>query len=135
MESTVSHIGVVEKVDGNVVTVRITQQAGCSQCGLSSHCNAAGAGIRRVSVVQPQNKCRPGQQVCVEASSTVGLQAAWWAFGLPLVLMVAVAIAVGWATKSDASTALAGLAVLIPYAAALYLLRGRISKKLTFRIV
>ena len=135
MEDMVSHIGVVEKVEGSEVTVLITRQHGCSQCGLSSHCNAAGTGIRRVSVIHPEGVLHPGQQVRVEAGSTVGLKAAWWAFGLPLLLMVAVALAVGSATKSDACAAVAGLASLVPYAVGLYLLRGRMGRRLTFRIV
>ena len=55
-------------------------------------------------------------------------------FCLPLLIMVAVLMVVLWQSHDEGTAALASVLVLAPYYMALWILRDRVSRQVTFRI-
>ena len=135
MSNKIKHSGVVENILGDSVQVRIVQTSACAACKVAGYCNASESKEKLVDVYHVDTRnLRVGDVVTVTASTQVAAQALLLSFGLPLVVLVAVLIAVLLITGNEGAAALSGLAALVPYYAVLFLFRNRIRDKLSFSI-
>ena len=75
-----------------------------------------------------------GDTVVVSASVGMAMQALFYGFGLPFIVLVGVLFAVYAFTSDESLSAIAGLAALVPYYAILYVLRDRMRGKMSFEI-
>ena len=75
-----------------------------------------------------------GDSVRVLADTSVGFRASWYGYLLPLVLMVVALVTVLNVSGSEGTAALSSLGILIPYYICLYLLRGKLKRRLSFSI-
>ena len=82
-DNNISHKGIIEKVEGDRVFVRITQQSACSGCHAKSMCTASEQKEKIVEVQARGERFSVNEMVEVYARSSVGLKAVWWAFVLP----------------------------------------------------
>ena len=88
MSESINHNGIIEKIDGNAVFVRIIQQSACSGCHAQSMCSASEKKEKIIEV----NDNNPGrfhvnEEVTLCGQSSLGLQAVFLAFVLPLILL------------------------------------------------
>ena len=136
MSNRISHSGVIDKIDGDHVQVRIVQTSACAACKVAGYCNAAESKVKMVDVFcdSVAKQLSVGQTVTVTVSRQVATQALLWAFGLPFLLMVSVLIIVLKWTGSEGLAALSGLGILVPYFIALWLFRDRMRDRLSFSI-
>ena len=75
-----------------------------------------------------------GQQVTVVGRLGLGLRATLWAYVVPLLLLMAVLLAVSQVTGSEGLGALMCLLALVPYYGALYLFRNRLQRTFQFQV-
>lgn len=135
MGEKITHAGVVEHIDGSRVRVRIVQTSACAACKVSGHCNAAEAKEKLVDVFTASaSQLKVGDAVTVAASRQMATQALLLAFGLPLVIMLAVLLAVLSLTGREGLSALCALGALLPYYGVLWLLRSRLQQRMAFWI-
>ena len=136
MSREIRHVGVVDAVEGDCVRVRIQQEAACGSCRLSSRCRSADSKERIVEVcgVTDTGSYAPGDNVVVTASAGMAATALLYGFGLPLAVMAAALVAAYALTRSETTAAVTAIVALVPYYAALYLLRGRMRDKMAFGI-
>lgn len=136
MANTISHAGVIDSIDGNVVHVRIIQHSACSSCKLSNHCTSAESKEKIIDVNVDDSTCFSiDENVNVIASQSVGTKAVIYGFVLPLAIMLlAVILPIQLFGSSEAVAALIGLASLAPYYTLLYIMRNRLQKVLVFQI-
>lgn len=135
MGEKITHAGIVEQIDGSRVRVRIVQTSACAACKVAGHCNAAEAKEKLVDVFTASaSQWKVGDAVTVAASQQMATQALLQAFGLPLVIMLAVLLAVLSLTGREGLAALCGLGALLPYYAVLWLLRSRLQQRMAFWI-
>ena len=136
MSNRISHSGVIDKIDGDHVQVRIVQTSACAACKVAGYCNAAESKVKMVDVFcdSVAKQLSVGQTVTVTVSRQVATQALLWAFGLPFLLMVSVLIIVLKWTGSEGLAALSGLGILVPYFIVLWLFRDRMRDRLSFSI-
>lgn len=136
MTNNIEHIGIVENMDGMHISVRIVQTSACSTCVAAGHCNASEMKVKIIDVYTPDyNRYTVGQEVRLLGSSSMGMQAVLWAFGVPFVILVIVLSVLQLALGlSEVVSALGALASLAPYYVVLYLLRHKMSKKFSFTI-
>ena len=135
MSNKISHLGVVDSIEGDCVKVRIIQTSACAACKVASHCNASESKEKLVDVFGCDTaKYSTGQEVVVSASKEVANRALLLGFGIPLLLMVAVLLIVLRWTGDEGIAALASLGALIPYYILLWLLRDSIRQQVSFRI-
>ena len=135
MGEKITHAGVVEHIDGSRVRVRIVQTSACAACKVSGHCNAAEAKEKLVDVFTASaSQLKVGDAVTVAASRQMATQALLLAFGLPLVIMLAVLLAVLSLTGREGLSALCALGALLPYYGVLWLFRGRLQQRMAFWI-
>ena len=135
MSDIVTHSGIIERIDGSTLKVRIVQTSACAACKVAGHCHAAEAKEKIVDVVTPDaSRWQVGERVTVAASRQMATQALLLAFGLPLVIMLAVLLAVLLLTGREGLAALCGLGALLPYYAVLWLTRKNLQRRLAFWI-
>lgn len=132
----ISHDGVVQSVEGELVRVRILQSSACSGCAAKQMCSSAEAKEKLVEVLSPvADSYRVGQEVVLEGRLSDGRRAAIIAYGLPLVFLL-LALAAGVVlTGRDAVGALCALmAVAVYYAVIFLFFRERLQQTFSFRI-
>lgn len=129
------HRGTVESVTGKHINVRIVQTSACSACGARRLCNAAESKEKLVDVVSPDaSSYQAGDEVLLTGSTRMGLAAVWWAYILPLLLLLFVLFLSVWVTSSEPAGALLALCVLAVYYVLLYGNRKRLTNKFSFTI-
>ena len=135
MSNKISHPGVIDRIEGDCVKVRIIQTSACAACKVASHCNASESKEKLVDVFGCDTaKYSTGQEVVVSTSKEVANRALLLGFGIPLLLLVAVLLIVLRWTGDEGIAALASLGALIPYYILLWLLRDSIRQQVSFRI-
>ena len=134
MSNRISHSGIIESVADNLVKVRIVQTSACASCKVASHCNASESKVKIVDVLTPGSAYQVGQQVVVTASQQVARLSLLLGFGLPLLILVGVLVAVLRLTGNEGLAALSALGALLPYYLLLWLFRRSVSQRVSFRI-
>lgn len=134
MSESIYHDGIVEKIDGNSVFVRIIQQSACSGCHAQALCTASEKKDKIIEITDTSGTYRPGEKVRICGRSSLGLQAVFLAFVVPLILIV-VALTAGnqwqWGDTASAATC---LILLAAYYGLLYLFRDKLGKRFTFTL-
>lgn len=135
MSQKISHAGVIERIEGDSIKVRIVQTSACAACKVASHCNAAESKVKIVDVFGCDTaKYSTGQEVTVWASRDVANRALLLGFGVPFLLLVCVLMIALRFTVNEGAAALWALGSLVPYYFALWLLRDRIQRGISFQI-
>jgi len=122
MSESINHNGIIEKIDGGTVYVRIIQQSACSGCHAKSMCT------------DNSGKFHINEEVQLCGQSSLGLQAVLLAFVFPLIIVFA-AIVTGTSMQWEETTSgLTGLLLLVPYYCILYFLRDKLKKRFIFTL-
>ena len=136
MAQDIRHQGVIDSVEGQTVMVRITQSSACGGCQARNICRAAESKDKLVEVsCADASGFSAGQAVTVAGAESLGMKAVAFAFGLPLLLLLAALITAMSVAGSEKVAAIAALGVLVPYYIVLFLLRDRFRKDFQFRII
>lgn len=136
MTDRIKHSGIVDKVEGDTVCVRILQTSACPGCKVAGHCNASESKVKTIMVhgVKNASLWNIGDAVTVSASASVAFHALLFSFGIPFVVMTVVLLVVFMTTGNETLGGIAALVSLLPYYGVLYLLREHISRGVAFRI-
>ena len=127
MSESINHTGFVEKIDGDTVFVRITQQSACSGCHAQSMCSASEKKDKIIEVPDRSGRFRVNEEVIICGQNSMGLQAVLLAFVIPLVI--------GTNLQWDETTSgLTGLSLLLPYYCILYLMRDKLKRRFIFTL-
>jgi sigma-E factor negative regulatory protein RseC len=133
MSEIITHTGVIDSIDGEMVRVRIVQHSACSSCKVASYCSSAESKEKIIDVHCTDGRARQvGNEVTVMAAQSVGMKAVLMAFVIPLALILTTIAITLKITNNELTSALAGVAILIPYYILLYVMRSRIERELTF---
>ncbi len=135
MSNKIKHSGVIERIEGDSVQVRIVQTSACAACKVAGHCNASESKEKIVDVLHTDvSRFHVGDAVLVVASTQVAYHALLMGFGIPLLILVGILVALLQIIGNEATAALSALAALVPYYVVLYMMRNRIRDKLAFSI-
>lgn len=135
MSESIYHDGIVEKIDGNSVFVRIIQQSACSGCHAQALCTAAEKKDKTIEITDPSaGTYQPGEKVKICGKSSLGLQAVLWAFVVPLAIILVALVTANQLQWADTAAATTCLILLSAYYGLLYLLRDKLKKRFTFTL-
>ncbi len=131
----IEHEGIIEKINGNRITVRILQQSACSACHAKSVCMAADSKEKLVDIPDITGQYHVNERVIIEGKESIGYKAVLWAFVIPLLILLGALVAslTLW-DFTEIEAALAAMAALVPYYLVLYLLRNKMAKSFRFNI-
>jgi sigma-E factor negative regulatory protein RseC len=131
----ITHPGIVESIDGNIIKVKILSQSACSTCNAKGMCSVAEMKEKIVSVNSIGSFTgREGDRVILKMKRSLGARAVWLGYVLPFLIVFVALIVLVYTTGSEGLAAVISLALLIPYYLILYLLKDRLSREFTFVI-
>ncbi len=133
-DKTVDHLGVIQEIVGQQITVCITSLSACASCHAKGACSASDSAEKVITVFMPNHSHRVGESVKVVMKQALGFKALFLGYLLPFLLVLLVLIAFTTFDVSEGKTGLATLAVLPIYYLILYFFRDRISKEFNFEI-
>ena len=131
----IEHEGIIDNINGNQLTIRITQNSACSECHAKSACMAADTKQKMVDVIDDSGQYKLNERVMLLGKASIGYKAVLWAFVIPLILLITVVVT---ATSiwhfGELQGAMTALISLVPYYAFLYIARFKMGEKLAFTI-
>ena len=135
MADIIKHRGIVEKIDGSHVVVRIVQTSACSACSAKGLCNASESKEKQIDVYEVNPAYRIGEEVVLCGSTSMGMKAVFLAFGIPVLLLLAALFVTMRITDGDALlAAIVALLAVVPYYVVLYLMKDKMNKTFSFVI-
>ena len=135
MADIIKHRGVVEKIDGSHVVVRIVQTSACSACSAKGLCNASESKEKQIDVYESNPSYRIGEEVVLCGSTSMGMRAVFLAFGIPVLLLLFALFATMRITDGDALlSAIVAMLAIIPYYFVIYLMKDKMNKTFSFVI-
>ena len=131
----IEHEGIIEKISGNHITVRILQQSACSECHAKSACLAADAKEKLVDISDSSGLYLQNERVVVTGRKSIGYKAVLWAFVFPLVILIGMLVLTTMVWHfNETEAALGSILILVPYYFLLYLLRHKMANTFRFNI-
>lgn len=133
MRGDIAHKGKVISASEGVVKVEIISSSACSACHAAGLCSASEQKKKEV-LVQSFDRFSPGEEVEVFLKPSMGLKAVLLAYAVPLLVVLALTLALCYAGVHELLAGLSALAGLALWYTAVYFLRDRIAKGYAFTI-
>ena len=135
MADIIKHRGIVEKIEGSHVVVRIVQTSACSACSAKGLCNASESKEKQIDVYEVNASYRIGEEVVLCGSTSMGMKAVILAFGVPVLILLAALFVTMRVTDGDSLlSAVIALGAVIPYYLVIYLMKNKLNKTFSFVI-
>ena len=135
MADIIKHRGIVEKIEGSHVVVRIVQTSACSACSAKGLCNASESKEKQIDVYEVNPSYQIGEEVMLCGSTSMGMRAVLLAFGIPVLLLLAALFVTMRVTDGDALlSSIVALLAVIPYYLVIYLMKDKLNKTFSFVI-
>ena len=135
MADIIKHRGIVEKVDGSHIVVRIVQTSACSACSAKGLCNASESKEKQIDVYEANPSYQIGEEVMVCGTTSMGMRAVLLAFGVPLLILV---LALGLSMKLTGEDALLSSVIalfsVVPYYIGIYFCKDKLNRTFSFTI-
>ena len=113
----------------------ILQQSACSSCHAKGACTAADSKEKMVDVSDFTGKYKVNDLVTVVGQKSMGYKAVWWAFVIPIIIVVSLlVVSISVWRFGDMEAAMAAIVSLVPYYGLLYLLRNKMANSFKFTI-
>ena len=135
MADIIKHRGIVEKVEGAHVVVRIVQTSACAACSAKGLCNASESKEKQIDVFEAGASYRIGEEVVLCGSTSMGMRAVFLAFGIPMLLLLVALFVTMRVTDGDALvSSLVALFAVVPYYLVIYFMKDKLNKTFSFTI-
>lgn len=135
MADIIKHRGIVEKVEGLHVVVRIVQTSACSACSAKGLCNASESKEKQIDVYEVNASYRIGEEVVLCGTTSMGMRAVFLAFGIPMLLLLVALFVTMRVTDGDALvSSLVALFAVVPYYLVIYFMKDKLNKTFSFTI-
>ena len=135
MADIIKHRGIVEKVEGSHVVVRIVQTSACAACSAKGLCNASESKEKQIDVYEVNASYRIGEEVVLCGTASMGMRAVFLAFGIPMLLLLVALFVTMRVTDGDALvSSLVALFAVVPYYLVIYFMKDKLNKTFSFTI-
>jgi sigma-E factor negative regulatory protein RseC len=135
MADIIKHRGIVEKVEGSHVVVRIVQTSACAACSAKGLCNASESKEKQIDVYEVNASYRIGEEVVLCGTTSMGMRAVFLAFGIPMLLLLGALFVTMRVTDGDALvSSLVALFAVVPYYLVIYFMKDKLNKTFSFTI-
>ncbi|MBO6025961.1 MAG: SoxR reducing system RseC family protein [Bacteroidales bacterium] len=134
-QETVSHEGIITKISGDLLEIKIVAQSACAACHAKSACTMSDQAEKVLIVPKPEgSNFHLLQKVNVVMAVGQGNKAAVLAYLIPIILLLAALFTCLGLSLGEGLSALISIAALIPYYIVLYLCRDHLKKRFEYRI-
>lgn len=129
----VSHEGIVQSVDGDKVTVRMTVSSACAGCHARHLCSSLDTQDKVVEAENPYHlQFEVGEKVTVTLQEKLAMRAVILCFLNPFVLMFASFLILNYLFANELVAALCSLGSIVVYYFILWLFRSKIAREYSF---
>lgn len=134
--SKIRHQAEVAQIGTKEIWIRFCQESACISCPAHSSCGLKSGRrhIYRMTHSHPE-QFHIGQQVEVEISPREGVHAIFWAYFLPLVLMLSTLILSIQFSGNEITGGICSIIILVPYYIGLFLNQKYFHQKFNFKII
>lgn len=133
---TVKYRGVVQRVGGSSLSVKIMKASSCASCSIKDHCSTVGTEERIIEVDNVAADCyKPGDEVWLVGSTSMGRKAVWYGIVIPFLVFMVALFAFSLLGLSEPLMALGAFAMLVPYYLLLHANDGRLREQLSFNVM
>ena len=130
----IDHLGIVDRIEGDVAHVKINSESACSACHAKGVCGAADQEEKFLDVALSGASYKTGEQVHVQVARRLGFKAVALGYFYPFLLLMGVLILLILIGVSELKAGSLALLSILPYYLLLYLFRKRIESTFTFSI-
>ncbi len=130
----IAHAGRIVEITPEFTTVEILSESACGSCHAAGLCGLSEVKRKAVQVPTRGIGRKVGDEVNVCLRASMGLKAVAIAYVGPLVVLLAVVLALQGAGVGDLLSGLAGIGAAGLYYLLVYLLRDRLGKEYSFYI-
>ena len=135
MADIIKHRGIVEKVEGSHVVVRIVQTSACAACSAKGLCNASESKEKQIDVYEVNASYQIGEEVVLCGTTSMGMRAVFLAFGIPMLMLLVALFVTMRVTDGDALvSSLVALFAVVPYYLVIYFMKDKLNKTFSFTI-
>ena len=135
MADIIKHRGIVEKVEGSHVVVRIVQTSACAACSAKGLCNASESKEKQIDVYEVNASYQIGEEVVLCGTTSMGMRAVFLAFGIPMLLLLFALFVTMRVTDGDALvSSLVALLAIVPYYIVIYYMKDKLNRTFSFTI-
>ncbi len=135
MENRISHEGIVTKIDGENIEVKILSKSACGSCNIKGACNMAEMQEKIITIPAPKDKnLSIGQEVKISMRLGQANRAVVFAYVIPLIILVAMIFILNALKIDEGLNALISIGTLAPYYLILYLFRNKLKSKFEYEI-
>ena len=135
MADIIKHRGIVEKVDGTHITVRIVQTSACAACSAKGLCNASESKEKQIDVYEVNPSYQIGEEVVLCGTTSMGMRAVLLAFCVPLlIVMIALGVSMKMTDDNALFSSFIALLSVIPYYIAIYACKEKLNRTFSFTI-
>lgn len=134
----IEHEGKVVSVDKDYIAVEILNKSACAACHAKGVCGASDQAVKVVEIAQDiltlTEDYQVGETVNLVMASSMGTQAVWLAYVVPLIVLMASIGVFSLCGAGELLMGLGSLGIVAVYYLFVYLFRNKISKIFTFSI-
>lgn len=132
---TVKHEGLVSRIDDKFLEVKIVASSACAACHIKSACGMGESQEKTIVVPRPDGKpFELGQRVTITMAVSQGNKAAFIAYFIPFVVLIATLLILLSLGVNEVIAALASIASLVICYLIIYAFRGKIEKKFFYEV-
>ena len=132
---SIEHPGIIDRVDGESVFVKVLARSACSSCHAKSMCNIAEVEEKIVEVRKaPGKDYSVGETVTVSMRKSQGTLAVLLGYFVPFLLLFGVLLLVLFISDNEGLAGLSAILILVPYYWLLYIYRNKLKRRFSFRI-
>lgn len=132
--SCIEQKGVIEEIDDGLAKVRVSTLAACGHCHAKSVCGITDGTARYYEVAVTETGFERGDSVIITMERTLGLRAAFIAYVVPFLLVIASLIILTTLHIKEIFSGTISIFILVPYFIGLYFLRDHLQRSFKFTL-
>lgn len=133
-KDTFKHLGCITRIQDHAVFVTLTQNVHCDSCQVKSACGVSESRSNEIEIQNPKGQFSPNEEVQVILRKGVGLNAVFWAYLFPFIILMTVLLTAS-AFLPEWQAGLLALGFLAPYYVVVHRLNAYFKQKLRISIV
>lgn len=131
--NSISHIGIVQSVDGQEVTVKMTVESACAACHAKSLCGVSDSKDKIVKAVNVSDAhFEVGEKVNVEMRQSLAMKAIVICYLLPFVVLLTTFCVMSYFCQNELVNVLVTFAAVAAYFFFIWLFNHKIERNVTF---
>ncbi len=132
MKDTIEHDGIVGKVDGDKVVVRIERMSACAECHAKSVCSTNDKSEKEIEALTLGAEFAVGESVKIIGQKSLGMRAVLLAYVVPFCIVIGAMVLLTALSDNELLNGTASLCCLIPYFVIMRLMNKKLESKFKF---